>query len=57
MLAITLMNNDYFEIDHCAMAHEQQKFFAELEANSPTQKFTEYCDEFPWAAECKIYDV
>lgn len=57
MLTITPMDTEYFEIDHSAMAHEQEKFFAEREAASPARKFAEYCEEFPWAPECKLYDV
>lgn len=57
MLAFAPMETEYFEIDHSAMAHETEKFFAEMEANSPTTKFAQYCEEFPWAPECKMYDV
>ena len=57
MLAFAPMETEYFEIDHSAMAHETEKFFAEREANSPTTKFAQYCEEFPWAPECKMYDV
>lgn len=57
MLATTPMETEYFEIDHSAMAHETEKFFAEREANLPATKFAQYCEEFPWAPECKLYDV
>jgi len=52
----TTMDFDYQEIDHCAMAHQQQKWFEERELN-PTVRFAKYCEEFPWAVECKIYEV
>jgi len=50
------MQTDYYEIDHSAMAHQQQKFLEEWEKNNPTRKFASYCEEFPWAVECKIYE-
>ena len=50
------MLNDYQEIDPSAMATQQAKFFEELEAKSPTTKFRIYCEENPWASECKIYE-
>ena len=50
------MNTDYYEIDHCAMAHQQQEFLEEWDKN-PTVRFARYCEEFPWAVECKMYEV
>ena len=49
------MNTEYYEIDHCAMAHQQQEFLKEWD--SPTARFARYCEEFPWAVECKMYEV
>ena len=51
------MNSDYHEIDHCAMAHEQQKWFEEREANSWRAKYERFCEENPWDPECKIFDL
>jgi len=56
MLPLSTMQLDYYEIDHSAMAHQQQKFLEEWEKSTPTFKFAQYCEEFPWAVECKIYE-
>jgi len=53
------MLSEYYEIDHGALAHQQQKFLEEWEKNrkpTPTEVFAKYCEEFPWAVECKIYE-
>ena len=57
MLHLTTMLSDYQEIDPSAMASQTQKFFEELDAKNPTKQFAAYCEEYPWAPECKIYDV
>ena len=51
------MLTDYQEIDACGMASQQQKFLDEWETKNPTKAFARYCEEFPWAPECKVYDV
>jgi len=51
------MTTEYHEIDPSGMATQQQKFLEEWEAKNPTKAFARYCEEFPWAVECKIYDV
>ena len=50
------MDFDYHEIDPSGMATQQRKWLEEQEKN-PTVLFAKYCEEFPWAPECKIYDV
>jgi len=51
------MNTEYFEHDPSGMATQQRKFLEEWEAKNPTKAFARYCEQFPWAPECKIYDV
>ena len=51
------MNNDYQEIDPSPLATSTLKWFAERERTNPTVQFAKYCEENPWAAECKVYDV
>ena len=51
------MLQDYYETDSSPLASQTEKFFQEMEAVNPTVQFARYCDEFPWAIECKIYDV
>ena len=49
---------DYHEIDPSPLATQARKMFEEeaLEKN-PTRRFAIYCEENPWAPECKIYEV
>lgn len=54
--SITAMETDYFEIDPSGMASQQLKWLDEWEKN-PTIQFARYCEEFPWAVECKMYEV
>lgn len=52
------MLQDYYETDSSPLASATEKFFQEQqEAVNPTVRFAKYCEEFPWAPECKIYDV
>ena len=52
------MNNDYIEIDPSPLATQALQLVAELEAaESPTVKFAKFCEETPWAPECKVYEV
>ncbi len=57
MLHLTTMLSDYQEIDPSAMASQTQKFFEELDAKNPTLRFAAYCEEYPWALECKVFDL
>lgn len=51
------MDNDYIEIDHCAMGHQTEKWFKEREENSWRAKYERFCEENPWDLECKIFDT
>jgi len=51
------MISDYQEIDPSPMASQTQEFFEELDAKNPTLQFAAYCKEFPWALECKVFDL
>jgi hypothetical protein len=50
------MLKDYQEIDSSPMATQQEQFFEDKEAKSPTTSFRNYCEQNPWALECKIYE-
>lgn len=51
------MLQDYHETDSSPLATQTKRFFEEKDSVNPTIRFAKYCDEFPWALECKIYDV
>lgn len=53
----TMLTTEYQEIDPSPMATQQRKWFEERERVNPTVAFAKYCEEQPWAPECKIYDV
>ncbi len=57
MLPLSNMLSDYQEIDPSAMASQQSKFFEERDEKNPTLRFAAYCEEFPWALECKVFDL
>lgn len=57
MLSSITMNNDYHEIDPSPLATSVLKWFAERERTNPTVQFAKYCEENPWAVECRVYDV
>lgn len=55
----TVYNSDYIEIDPSPLATQGLKLLAEEEAKrkaSPAGFFDRFCDENPWAGECKIHD-
>lgn len=52
-----MLTTEYQEIDPSPMATQQRKWFEERERVNPTVAFAKYCEEQPWAPECKIYDV
>ena len=58
MISFTTMNQDYHEIDPSPLATSTLKWFQEQEDKvNPTRRFAQYCEENPWAPECKTYDV
>ena len=53
----TMLSTDYHEIDPSPMATQALKMFAEIEArDTPTKRFRAFCEENPWAPECKLYE-
>jgi len=52
-----MLSTDYHEIDPSPLATSTLKWFAERERVNPTVAFAKYCEENPWAVECKVYDV
>lgn len=53
----TMLSTDYHEIDPSPMATQAIRMFAEMEAkDTPTKRFRAYCEENPWAVECKIFE-
>lgn len=51
-----MLSTEYQEIDPSPMATQQVKFFEER-AQSPATFFERFCEEMPWAPECKMYEV
>lgn len=52
-----MLSTDYHEIDPSPLATQAIRWLAETEkAEKPAAKFRAYCEEFPWAVECKLYE-
>ena len=53
-----MLATDYHEIDPSPMATQALRMFEEeADAVNPTKRFAQFCEENPWAPECKIYEV
>ena len=33
-----------------------QEYWKKAKGNNPTQAFKDYCETYPWALECRIYE-